>query len=42
MTGEGLPYDAITGEIGIAKGIARTEGHLCGSCNSLNCYDTYP
>ena len=28
LTGEGLPYNSITGEIGIAKGIARTNNLL--------------
>ena len=31
LTGEGLPYNTITGEIGIAKGIARTENLLVDS-----------
>jgi hypothetical protein len=31
LAGEGLPYKTITGEIGIAKGIARTEGLLVDS-----------
>ena len=31
LTGEGLPYNAITGEIGIAKGVARTENLLVDS-----------
>ncbi|MCK5552030.1 MAG: AsmA-like C-terminal domain-containing protein, partial [Deltaproteobacteria bacterium] len=31
LTGEGLPYNTITGEIGIAKGIARTNNLLVDS-----------
>jgi uncharacterized protein YhdP len=31
LTGEGLPYNTITGEIGIAKGIARTDNLLVDS-----------
>jgi len=31
LTGEGLPYNTITGEIGIAKGIARTSNLLVDS-----------
>jgi len=31
LTGEGLPYNSITGEIGIAKGIARTNNLLVDS-----------
>ena len=31
LTGEGLPYNTITGEIGIAKGIARTENLVVDS-----------
>jgi hypothetical protein len=31
LTGEGLPYNGITGEIGIAKGVARTENLLVDS-----------
>jgi len=31
LTGEGLPYNAITGEIGIARGVARTENLLVDS-----------
>ncbi|MFQ5842192.1 MAG: AsmA-like C-terminal domain-containing protein, partial [Thermodesulfobacteriota bacterium] len=31
LTGEGLPYNRITGEIGIARGIARTDNLLVDS-----------
>jgi uncharacterized protein YhdP len=31
LTGEGLPYNTITGEIGIAKGVARTNNLLVDS-----------